>query len=218
MAARLTALRPPGRLLDVGGGAGDFGGAAAKVGWRAVATDLSHEACVVARARTGRPVLQGDGASLPIRDGAVDGIALLNVVDHTTDPLAVLREARRALAPGGALVIRVTNGHFHGAMARMLTSAPWLWRVIPLAPVLHLWSFTPRGLRALVERAGLDVVAVVNSSLTAESDERSGQGALSVVVPRTLLAAGVGLLGRLSGGRWLLAPALELYARRPAAR
>ncbi|HMH52711.1 MAG TPA: glycosyltransferase [Candidatus Acidoferrum sp.] len=218
IAARLTALRPPGRLLDVGGGGGDFGGAAAKVGWRVVATDLSHEACVVARTGTGRPVLQGDGASLPIRDGAVDGLALLNVVDHTTDPLAVLHEARRALAPGGALVIRVTNGHFHGSMARMLSSVPWLWRVIPLAPVLHLWSFTPRGLRALVERAGLDVVAVLNSSLVAESDERSGQGALSVIVPRALLAAGVGLLGRLSGGRCLLAPALELYARRPAAR
>ena len=215
IAARLTALRRPGRLLDVGGGSGDLAAAAAGLGWRTMAADLSHEACVVARAGTGRPVLQGDGASLPIREEAVDALTLLNVVDHTTDPLAVVREACRALTPGGVLVLRVTNARFHATAARVLTSAPWFWRAIPFSPVLHLWSFTPRGLRVLAERAGLEVVAVRNSSLAAESSEPARKGSLLVSVLRTGLAAGAVVVSRLSGGRVLLAPAIELYARRP---
>jgi glycosyltransferase involved in cell wall biosynthesis/SAM-dependent methyltransferase len=215
IAARLTALRRPGRLLDVGGGSGDLAAAAAELGWRTMSTDLSHEACVVARAGTGRPVLQGDGASLPIRDGAVDALTLLNVVDHTTDPRAVLGEACRALAPGGVLVIRVTNARFHVSMARVLTAAPWLWRVIPLSPVLHLWSFTARGLRALVAGAGLEVVAVRGSSLVAESSEPSWKRSLLVALLRALVAGGSAAAARLSGGRCVLAPAIELYARRP---
>ena len=215
IAARVTGLRRPGRLLDVGGGSGDLAAAAARLGWRAMATDLSREACVVARAGTGRPVLQGDGASLPIRDEAVDALTLLNVVDHTTDPPAVLREACRALAPGGVLAIRVTNARFHASTARVLTAAPWLGRVIPFSPVLHLWSFTPRGLRALAERAGLEVVAVRNSSLAAEPPEPPAKEALFVAAVRTALVGVAAVVSGLSAGRCLLAPALELYARRP---
>ena len=86
---------------------------------------------------------------------------------------------------------------------------------IPFSPVLHLWSFTPRGLRVLAERAGLEVVALRNSSLAAESSEPAGKGSLLVSVLRTGLAAGAVVVSRLSGGRVLLAPAIELYARRP---
>jgi glycosyltransferase involved in cell wall biosynthesis/2-polyprenyl-3-methyl-5-hydroxy-6-metoxy-1,4-benzoquinol methylase len=207
IAATLTGLRAPGRLLDVGGGRGDLAAAAARLGWRAVAADLSRDACVVARASTGGSALQADAAGLPIREGAVDAIALVNVVDHTTDPAAVIAKARRVLAPGGVLAIRVTNARFHSPVMRTLSAAPWLRRVVPLAPVLHLWSFTPRGLRGLVERAGLDVVTVRNSTMVAESPLVSSV--------RSLLAAGSEAASAVSRGRWLIAPAIELYARRP---
>ena len=218
IASKLSALAPPGRLLEVGCGSGHLSAAATRMGWRAVASDLSHEACTVARAVTGRPLLQADGASLPLRDGAVDAVLLVNVVDHTADPLSVVAEARRALAPGGVVAIRATNARFHVSIARGLAWAPWLGRVLPLWPVLHLWSFTPRGLRVLVERAGLDVVAVRNSALVADSSEGAGGEARSVAALRALLTGAVGVLATLSAGRCLLAPSIELYARRPARR
>jgi glycosyltransferase involved in cell wall biosynthesis/SAM-dependent methyltransferase len=218
IASRLAALAPPGRLLEVGCGSGHLTAAAARMGWRAMASDLSHQACTVARAATARPLLQADGAVLPLRDGAVDAVALVNVVDHTADPLSVVAEARRVLASGGVVVIRVTNARFHVSVARALAWAPWLGRVLPLWPVLHLWSFTPRGLRALAERAGLEVVAMRNSALVADSGEPAGEEARSVAALRTLLAGAAALLAGLSGGRWLLAPSFELYARRPERR
>jgi glycosyltransferase involved in cell wall biosynthesis/SAM-dependent methyltransferase len=212
IAARLAALAPPGRLLDVGCGGGHLAAAAGAIGWRVVAGDLSHEACATARAEAGRPVVQCDGASLPIRDGVLDAVALLNVIDHTADPLAIAREACRALGPGGVLVIRATNARFHVSVARVLSAVPWLHRLLPLPPVLHLWSFTPRGLRLLVERVGLEVVAVRNSALVAES----GEEALWVAILRAPFTAAAEVVAALSGGRGLLAPAIELYARRPA--
>ena len=212
IAARLAALSAPGLLLDVGCGGGDLAAAAAGVGWRVVASDLSHDACAAARASTGRSVLRCDGGSLPIRAGGVDALALLNVLDHVADPLTVAGEARRALAPGGVLVIRVTNARFHASLARGLSSHPWLGRWLPLWPVLHLWSFTPRGLHALSVRAGLDVVALRNSTLVAEAVDE----ARSVTLLRALLTLATGAVAALSGGRFLLAPSIELYARRPA--
>jgi glycosyltransferase involved in cell wall biosynthesis/SAM-dependent methyltransferase len=216
IASKLTALTTPGRLLEVGCGSGHLTAAATRMGWRAVATDLSHEACTVTRAATARPAFQSDGQSLPLGDGAFHALALVNVVDHTADPFSVVSEARRALAPGGVVVIRTTNAGFHVTVARGLACAPWLRRFLPFRPVLHLWSFTPRGLSAVVERAGLDVVAVRNSALVADAREPAGRGPLSVTIARTLLAAVAGVVAKLSAGRCLMAPSIELYARRGA--
>src|SRR5262249_31395681 len=116
--------------------------------------------------------------------------------------------ARRALAPGGVLAIRVTNARFHSVLMRIRSALPWLGRLLPLTPVLHLWSFTPGGLRALVERAGLGVVACRDSPPVAES-----AGMVSSL--RGLLAVGSAAMAGLSRGRCLVAPAIELYARRP---
>jgi glycosyltransferase involved in cell wall biosynthesis/SAM-dependent methyltransferase len=213
IASRLSALRRPGRLLDVGGGGGQFAAAAAGLGWRGLAADLSYEACLAARAGGGGAVVQGDAARLPIREAAVDAVSLVNVVDHTVDPGAVIAEARRAVAPGGVIVIRVTNAWFHVATARGLSWAPWLGRAIRLGPVFHLWSFTPRGLRALVARAGLEVVAAANSSPVATPGD-----ARWVTVLASLVHGATAVAAAASGGRWLLAPAVELWARRPEGR
>jgi SAM-dependent methyltransferase len=46
-----------------------------------------------------------DAQRLPLRDGAADLVLLLNVVDATPNPAAVVQEAWRCVAPGGRLVI-----------------------------------------------------------------------------------------------------------------
>jgi glycosyltransferase involved in cell wall biosynthesis/SAM-dependent methyltransferase len=213
IASTLTRRRPPGRLLDVGCSGGQFLAEAARLGWRGVGTDLSLEACVITRASLRRPAVQSDGARLPLRAGSLDAVTLLGVVDLGTDPLATVREARRALAPGGVLVVRVTNARFHRALARGVAAAGPLARLIPLFPVLHVFAFTERSLRTLAERAGLAVVEVRNSPAAADSDD--GAATLTALL-RALVPAAAAVAAGLSGRRWLIGPSIELYARRPA--
>lgn len=49
---------------------------------------------------------------LPFEDGKFDGAALAVSVDYLTDPVAVLRNLSRVLAPGGPVVITFSNRCF----------------------------------------------------------------------------------------------------------
>lgn len=216
IATTLTRLRPPGLLLDVGCSGGHFLAEATRVGWRGLGSDLSGAACAATRTGALAPVVQADGMALPVRDGTVDAVALLGIVDLTTDPLAAAREAYRVLAPGGVLVIRVTNARFHRLLARFAGAAGPLGRCLPLDPVFHVFAFGERGLRLLAERAGFDVVEVRDSLPGAESVGATGQERRLPDVLRALVSAAAAAVAAVSRRRRLIGSSLELYARRPA--
>ena len=216
---RLDFLGRKGRLVDVGCGGGFLLGSARRRDWQAVGLDLSHDACAIAR-RVGSPAIQAESAALPFRDGLVDAFTLINVLDHTSDPLATLREARRALAPGGLLAIRIPNAGFHRLCIRVLTAlGPAVrWYGWDGYPILHLFGFTARGLRSLILRAGFDVIEVRNSSVAAQefrSPERGFRGAGLYLLHRCFGCVGK-CIQFLSRRRWLMGPSIELYARAPS--
>ena len=201
---------PSGRLLDVGCGGGHLLRAASADGWCAVGTDLSHAACVTAHETTGTAVTQAEASALPFRDGVVDLVTLVNVLDHTTAARRTLDEAARVLRPGGMLVVRVPNGPVHAAAARVLSRLGPLARLrgLDAFPILHVFAFGRRALLRLLSAAGFDVVRVVNSEIAGAPAGRLGRVlAGSVRLVSSVAAA-------LSRGRWLLGPSLEVYARR----
>lgn len=215
---RLKALGANGRLLDVGCGGGHLLALAGQQGWRALGTDLSHQACAVAR-RAGASVIQAEGAALPLRDEAVDAVSLINVLDHTPDPLTTLREAHRVLRPRGRLVIRIPNAAFHRPCVRLLASLGPLarWHGWDGYPILHLFALTPGGLRSVVNRAGFHVLEIRNSSLAAEGPHstQKGRRAAGLRWLHGFIVAGAVGVKFLSRGRWLVGPSIELYAERP---
>jgi SAM-dependent methyltransferase len=139
-----------------------------------------------------------------------DVITLVNVLETVSDPVAVLRRVRQALAPGGLVLIRVSNGAFHVPLRR---TACWLG--LQFEQAFHLFVYTPSAVRALLRAATLEPISVRNSSTSLAPLHLSERLARRVA----WRAAGMGLwvgaqvLYGVTGRRIVLAPSFEVAAQ-----
>lgn len=102
--AALARYAPGGRVLDLGCGVGHDLIRLSRAGLTAVGVDLSQAALRRALAKS-PAVVQADGASLPFRSGVFDGCRVERVLQHVTDPGAVVDEMVRVVRPGGVLAV-----------------------------------------------------------------------------------------------------------------
>jgi len=205
------------RLLDVGGGGGHLAALARGRGWLAVSTDLARQACAVALRGGEVPAVQADGALLPFRDGTIDAVTLVNVVDQAREPLTILREAHRVLVAGGLLSLRVPNARFHRPWVRLLIALGPLARSRgwDAYPIVHHFAFTPAGLCRLAERTGFRVLEVGNSAVASREPATEAVASARLLRwGRAAIVAGVAALALLSGDRCLVGPSVVLYARK----
>lgn len=145
--------RTGGSLLDVGCATGSFLAAAREAGFAISGVEPAGSAAATASERLGLPVHAGDLASAAFPSGRFEVATLWDVIEHVTDPSAVIAETARVLAPGGVLV--VSTGDIASPWAR-LTGARWPL----LTPPQHLSYFTRDSLCRLLARHGFDVVSV----------------------------------------------------------
>jgi len=102
--------------------------------------------------RAGFKVHQGRVETLELPARAFDLIIMNQLIEHMPDPLAVLRVMKRALRPGGHLLIETPN--IESLDARLFRRRYWGGYHLPR----HFHLFDRRTLAQLVERAGLAVV------------------------------------------------------------
>jgi len=98
------------RVLSVGCGAGATEGELARSGVRVVGIELNSDAAATARSR-GIEVIEGDAlASFPaLRDRRFDCLIYADILEHLTNPVAVLQSQVELLEPGGTVIISVPN-------------------------------------------------------------------------------------------------------------
>jgi SAM-dependent methyltransferase len=149
--------RPPGRLLDVGGGRGDLGVVLRPHGWRVTLIDPAAAACAEARER-GVDSYAGTLTSLPDRvDGPFDAVVFQHSLEHVVDPAADLVVACGLLAEGGLVIVTLPN---FASWQRRRFGEDWFHLDLPR----HRAHLTSGGLRALLQRTGFERVEVTTST------------------------------------------------------
>src|SRR4030088_1537064 len=101
-------LRLPARarILDAGCGSGRNMVDLARHG-TVTGVELSHTSVCLARERDAGKVVEGSVLEMPFPADSFELAVSLDVIEHLEDDLAALRELRRVVAPGGALMITV---------------------------------------------------------------------------------------------------------------
>ncbi len=147
---------PPGRALDVGCAAGFALTALRELGYDVHGVELSQSMAEVARRRLGADRIHCGVLEEVERDGLLGGrfdlVTLFDVIEHVEEPVELLAAARRLLNPGGIVVLETQN--VSSLFARLLGVRWQHYKFLE-----HLYHFDPRTIRALLARAGLELVA-----------------------------------------------------------
>jgi len=136
--ARLS-LPEPARILDAGCGSGRNMVELSRLG-TVTGVELSATSVALARERDVGEVIAGSVLEMPFADDSFDLAVSLDVIEHLEDHLAALRELRRTVAPGGALLITVP-------------AYQWLWSGHDEINHHHR-RYTRRSLQRVAEQAG----------------------------------------------------------------
>ena len=132
-------LPPDARILDAGCGSGrnmiDLAASGTVTG-----VELSQTSVELARERGAGEVIAGSVLEMPFADDSFDLAVSLDVIEHLEDDLDALRELRRTVAPGGALLVTVP-------------AYSWLWSSHDEINHHHR-RYTRRSLQRVAEQAG----------------------------------------------------------------
>jgi len=164
-----------GKLVDVGCGMGLF---LQSLGQRWQLTGIEPNANACARAKTAVPsadIINGEILSSPIPAESFDIATSLASLEHMADPSAVLRRIAEILKPGGLLIVRVPYLGGYLKIKQYLDAIP-----IQFGAPRHLFDFSPRSLRGILERNGFTVARTFVGSR--ETTMRSAVAAVQLAV------------------------------------
>jgi SAM-dependent methyltransferase len=123
------------RVLDVGCGEGELARYLPDDAW----VGLDNSQTMLDRGPAGG--VRGEATTLPFADESFDGVAILYVLYHLSDPRRALAEARRVMRPGGLIAVAAPSRH----------DSPELAHALPKTPLTFDAELAPGLLRGLFE-------------------------------------------------------------------
>lgn len=219
---RFRAELPEGPFADIGGGNGFVALAVEALGLQTLLVEPGAEGAARAKQRGLSAVVEGTLASCAFRDELLAAAGMFDVVEHIADDEGFLREAARAVRPGGFLFLTVP-------------CYPALWSHEDEAAG-HQRRYSARSMRELLHRAGLEeaflthffrplppLIALVrvlpyrlglaSPSLDADTVARDHRPGVADAALRRLLATEVALVR--SGRSMAFGGSLLVAARKP---
>ena len=152
IARQISALRPPagGRLLDVGAAAGFFLVAAREQGWKVEGIELSSWLSAWAKQKFDLTIHTEPLAAGQFPPGHFDVVTMFDVLEHVEDPRTTVRTVREALKDDGLFVLSYPD--WGSIFARVLGRRWWFLLSV------HLYYFTRKTIRRLLEENGFEVI------------------------------------------------------------
>jgi 2-polyprenyl-3-methyl-5-hydroxy-6-metoxy-1,4-benzoquinol methylase len=151
---RISEFVSAGRVLDVGCGFGFFMQQALDAGYDVYGSDVAEQAVKLAVERLpGRAFLGAVEDIVELQDAEFDVIFASHLIEHITTPVPFLENLVKRLRPGGICVLVTPN--IDSLLARV-SRARWVSFKVPE----HVAYYSPRTIRDLFARAGLEMVAV----------------------------------------------------------
>ena len=144
-----------GRLLEIGCGSGGMLKSFADLGWQVAGIDFDPAAVAACQSKGLRVELGTLEGQLYSRS-SFDAVIMSHVIEHVHDPIALLSECRRVLAPGGKLSL--VTPHIDAFGHRLFRSS-WFC----LDPPRHLHLFNVKSLRAALREAGFTRVRILTT-------------------------------------------------------
>lgn len=153
------ANRNKGKLLELGCGSGSTLKLFSDWGWQAEGLDFDVQAVNNAQAK-GLIVSHGDIFSQHFADNSFDAIFSSHVVEHVSDPLAVLEESFRILKPNGIFVAVMPN-----SSSKLHQFFKTNWR--GLEPPRHIHIFNFNSLNLLSKQIPFNSIKIKSSNYSA---------------------------------------------------
>jgi ubiquinone/menaquinone biosynthesis C-methylase UbiE len=196
-----TQLDPGTRVLEVGTGVGAVLAVLGQEfpGVRLTGVDIEPKQLEFARGHLERAgveatLVQADALELPFEDESFDHVWMMWFLEHVADPVAVLREARRVLVPGGG--ITAIEVDYSTARAEPSTAAiDTLFRMMVRGMAASGWSDAGTRLPGWLREAGFRDVEEGERPFWWQGEDLAGQASYAADVMESAVPA----LARLPG-------------------
>ena len=143
------------RLLDIGCSSGAFLNTAVNLGFNAEGIEPAPKAAATALA-SGLNVRQGFLEEAEYANGQFDAVTLLEVIEHLSQPIELLKEVHRILRPSGVLLIGTGNAD---SWSMKVMGSRWEYLSISKHGG-HISFFSPESIASLAQRCGFSVMVV----------------------------------------------------------
>jgi SAM-dependent methyltransferase len=153
--ASLAHSKATNRLLEVGCGQGFFLEHARTAGWETSGVEIVPEMVALMQSELGLDIFEGELSAAGYPAGSFDVVYMNEVIEHIPDPIGLMCEVSRILAPGGQALLRTGNA--------WSWSASWrggAWPYYKFEGHGHIRFFSPASAEALACASGFSRVEV----------------------------------------------------------
>ncbi|MBI9015759.1 MAG: class I SAM-dependent methyltransferase [Phycisphaerae bacterium] len=193
------------KLLDIGCGSGHFMQLAQNNGFDVTGIEPAETSAHYARNIMNMPVICDDMKNVQLPHESFDAITLWDVIEHVSDPRAVLEQVNKWLKPGGIVALRFPSATWQKikgiVLQRLLHS-----KRPSFGPTMHLYFFNEDTFTTIANKAGLEVVKVKSTSN--ETNANSSLINRIKSVSNYVMASYEKISGKHPGN-------LEIYCRKP---